>query len=255
MQNAAQVWLDGRFLGQHELPTNLTFPVTTGTAEFAIPADLRGDGEHVLAVMVRNNGNNWDLNADDAHKEGRGLVYASLTSATSDTFAVPITWKIQGVRGGQDLQDPLRGPMNNGGLFGERQGWHLPGHDDSEWAANAPADVEPGEYWLRTEIDLDLPRGHDHSLALTIGDPDTPRSTGAYRVLVFINGWQMGQFVSNIGPQRTFVLPTGVLNPNGRNTIALAVTSDGDPANAIEDVRLVSLRTARGGPPPLSAAR
>lgn len=250
-----QVWLDGRFLGQHELPTNLTFPVTTGTAEFAIPADLRGGGEHVLAVMVRNNGNNWDLNADDAHKEGRGLVYASLTSATSDTFAVPITWKIQGVRGGQDLQDPLRGPMNNGGLFGEREGWHLPDFNDADWAANAPADVEPGEYWLRTEIDLDLPRGHDHSLALTIGDPDTPRSPGAYRVLVFVNGWQMGQFVSNIGPQRTFVLPTGVLNPNGRNTIALAVTSDGDPANAIEAVRLVSLRTARGGPPPLSAAR
>ncbi|WP_396595656.1 beta-galactosidase [Brevundimonas sp. R86498] len=246
-----QVWLDGQFLGQHELPTNLTFPVTTGSAAFDIPETLRGTGDHVLSVMVRNNGNNWNLNADDAHKEGRGLVYASLTTASGPTFAVPIQWRIQGVRGGQDLADPVRGPMNNGGLFGEREGWHLPEHNAADWTNAAPSDLPAGEYWLRTEVDLDLPRGHDHSLALTFGDPDTPRSPGAYRVLVFVNGWQMGQFISNIGPQRTFVLPTGVLNPNGRNVIALAVTSDGDPANAVEDVRLVALRTARGGPPAL----
>lgn len=250
-----QAWLDGRFLGQHELPTNLTFPVTTGTAEFSIPEDLRGAGEHVLAVMVRNNGNNWNLNADDAHKEGRGLVYASLSSATSRTFAVPISWKIQGVLGGQTLQDRLRGPMNNGGLFGERQGWHLPEHDTNAWATQIPSDLPAGEYWLRTEVELDLPQGHDHSLALTIGDPQTPRSPGTYRALIFVNGWQMGQFISNIGPQRTFIIPTGVINPNGRNVIALAVTSDGDDANRIEDIRLVALRTARGGPPQLEQAR
>lgn len=249
-----QVWLDGRFLGQHELATNLTFPMTTGTADFVIPEDLRGPGERVLAVMVRNNGHNWNLDANEAHKEGRGLIQASLTRPGGPVFEFPITWRIQGTRGGQSLADPLRGPMNNGGLFGEREGWHLPEHDDSAWAARRPRDVPPGEYWLRTEIDLDLPEGHDHSLGLTIGDPSTPRSPGAYRVLIFVNGWHMGQFVSNIGPQRTFVVPTGILNPNGRNVIALAVTSDGAPENALEDVRLVALRTARGGPPPLAPA-
>jgi hypothetical protein len=59
----------------------------------------------------------------------------------------------------------------------------------------------------------------------------------------------MGQFAANIGPQRTFVIPPGILNPNGNNTIALAVTTDGKAENALEPVKLVNLRTARGGVP------
>jgi hypothetical protein len=59
----------------------------------------------------------------------------------------------------------------------------------------------------------------------------------------------MGNFISHIGPQRTFVLPPGVLNANGDNTIALAVTTDGQPENALEPVKLVTMRAVRGGVP------
>jgi Beta-galactosidase jelly roll domain len=76
-----------------------------------------------------------------------------------------------------------------------------------------------------------------------------PRSGGHYRVLIFLNGWNMGQYIADVGPQHTFVLPTGILNPRGRNTLALAVTSDGGPGNALETVRLTDLATARGGVP------
>lgn len=37
----------------------------------------------------------------------------------------------QGNAGGSANIDPVRGPMNEGGLYGERQGWHLPGFDTS----------------------------------------------------------------------------------------------------------------------------
>ena len=57
----------------------------------------------------------------------------------------------------------------------------------------------------------------------------------------------MGQFIAHVGPQRVFVIPPGLLDPNGYNTIALAVTTDGQPANALEPVRLVVLRSVRGG--------
>jgi hypothetical protein len=67
-------------------------------------------------------------------------------------------------------------------------------------------------------------------------------------VLIFVNGWNMGQFIAHVGPQRVFVIPPGILNPQGENTIALAVTTDGLPGNALEPVRLVALRVARGGP-------
>jgi hypothetical protein len=36
---------------------------------------------------------------------------------------------------------------------------------------------------------------------------------------------------------------------HGKNTIALAVTSDGAPGDALETVKLVNLRTVRGGVP------
>ncbi|MGH8855335.1 MAG: beta galactosidase jelly roll domain-containing protein, partial [Telluria sp.] len=74
-----------------------------------------------------------------------------------------------------------------------------------------------------------------------------PRSERENRVLIFVNGWNMGQFIAHVGPQRTFVIPPGILNPNGDNTVALAVTTDGRAENALEPVQLVKLRSVRGG--------
>ncbi|MFT3996362.1 MAG: beta-galactosidase [Asticcacaulis sp.] len=243
-----QVWVDGKFIGQDELDTGRQFPETTDSIKLAIPKLT--PGEHVISVMVRNNSHNWDLMADDAHREARGLISASLTTKGGRRFAVPIDWRIQGNKGGEAIADLVRGPMNNGGLFGEREGWSLPGKKDGFEAAKL-GDAPPaaGTYWLRTSFNLDLPKGHDVQLGLAFGDTTKPRSDRENRVLIFVNGWNMGQFIAHIGPQRTFVIPAGILNPNGENTIALAVTTDGKPENALEPVQLVNLRTVRGGVP------
>lgn len=45
--------------------------------------------------------------------------------------------------------------------------------------------------------------------------PEHPRA--------FVNGWQPGRDIADLGPQHTFVIPNGILNPNGANTIAIAV--------------------------------
>ncbi|MTV53795.1 beta-galactosidase [Pseudoduganella buxea] len=247
-----QVWVDGRFVGQHELDVGRQFPETTDSVRFALGP--LAPGPHVIAVMVRNNSHNWDLMADDAHREARGLIAASLTSKGGRRFAVPIVWRIQGNQGGEDIADVVRGPMNNGGLLGERQGWYLPALPDAArdgWLAAKVTDAPPapGTYWLRTSFELDLPRGHDVQLGLAFGDTARPRSERENRALIFVNGWNMGQFIAHVGPQRTFVIPPGILNPNGANTIALAVTTDGQAGNALEPVRLVTLRAARGGVP------
>jgi len=246
-----QVWVDGRFLGQQDLDTGRQFPETTDSIKFSFK-DL-APGKHVIAVMVRNNSHNWDLMADDAHREARGLISASLGSKGGRRFAVPIEWRIQGNRGGEDIADKLRGPLNNGGLYGEREGWHLPSGADAGagWQAAGPGDAPPapGTYWLRTQVRLDLPRGHDIQLGLAFGDTSQPRSDRENRALIFVNGWNMGQFIAHIGPQRVFVIPPGILDPNGENTIALAVTTDGKKENALEPVKLVTLRAVRGGVP------
>ena len=102
---------------------------------------------------------------------------------------------------------------------------------------------------MRSTFKLDLPKNHDVQLGLAFGDVSQPRSAPETRALIFVNGWNMGQFISHIGPQRVFVIPPGILNPNGENTFALAVTTDGQAENALEPIRLVNLHTARGGLP------
>jgi len=245
-----QVWVDGKFIGQQEHDTGRPFPETTDTFRHLLK-DLAA-GEHVISVVVRNNSHNWDLFADDVHKEARGLIAASITPKGGQRFGTPIAWKIQGNKGGEEIADLVRGAMNSGGLQGERMGWHLP-VDPSKpqpgWEATTvgAAPPSPGSYWLRTSFKLDMPAGHDVQLGLAFGDTSKPRSEVENRALIFVNGWNMGQFIAHIGPQRIFVIPPGILNPNGENTVTLAVTTDGRAENALEPVKLVNLHTARGG--------
>ena len=236
-----QAWLDGTYLGQREIASGVSSPPTRATDTFAIPSGLRTDGSHVLSVMVRDDSHNEDGGVNDAHKEGRGII-----GALFDGAVPAVTWQIQGAAG----TDPVRGPLNNGGLYGERNGWSLPGFADRSWATHGVPDTDAaaGTQWYRTTFDLRIPAGVDASLGLTIGDPSVPRSGGHYRVLIFVNGWNMGQYLADAGPQHTFALPTGVLDPHGRNTLALAVTSDGGAANALEAVRLTSYGVAAAPP-------
>src|ERR1700729_980975 len=104
-----QAWLDGVYLGQNVLASNLASPPTTGTATFTVPTVLRTDGPHTLAVMVRNDGHNEDGGVNDAQKEGRGLISVAMTDANQATVNPQITWRIQGNLGGEDIADPARG--------------------------------------------------------------------------------------------------------------------------------------------------
>ncbi|WP_084557570.1 glycoside hydrolase family 35 protein [Hamadaea tsunoensis] len=247
----AQVWLDGTYLGQNVLPAGVAAPATTGTAAFTVPAALRVGGNHVLSVMVRDDGHNEDGGVNDAHKEGRGLISVAYADAGGTAVTLATTWKIQGNAGGETIADTARGPLNNGGLYGERNGWYLPGFTDTGWATRTVPDsaAVAGTAWYRTTFTLGVPAGHDASLGLTIGNPATPRSGGHYRALVFLNGWNLGQYIADVGPQHTFVLPEGLLNPRGTNTLALAVTSNGATGDGLETVALTNLGTVLGGTP------
>ncbi|MFL6120096.1 beta galactosidase jelly roll domain-containing protein, partial [Actinophytocola sp.] len=207
---AFSAWLNGTFLGSS----------TTGTADFSFPAgSLRA--ENVLSVLTVNMGHEEDYNSTNNNKSARGLTVAALNGAPLTS----ITWRLQGVRGGEREIDPVRGPLSTGGLYGERAGWSLPGYPDSRWSdVTLPAgDARPGVSWYRTTVNLDLPAGQDTSLGLTVTD----EPSRAYRATLFVNGWQVGNYVNQVGPQHSFPVPNGILNPNGRNTIAIAVWNTG----------------------------
>ncbi len=200
-------WLNGHFLGSSD----------DATHQFDFPAGtVRAGADNVLSVMVENMGHNEDFNADDSHKQPRGLTGAMLVGSTAQ-----LSWRIQGSLGGENLVDPVRGPMNTGGLFGERSGWSLPGFPDRSWrSVTLPhRDPTPGEEWYRTRFSLNLPRDQDVPIGIRISD-DPSRH---YRALIYVNGWLIGRYINDTGPETSFPVPTGILRPDGTNTIAIGV--------------------------------
>jgi beta-galactosidase GanA len=229
-----QVWLGDRYLGWARGGTQADSdaPVNPdpGPGTFTLPPLAPGTPA-VLSVLVENMGHNDDWTADDNRfKQPRGLVGAALVGA--DT---PVAWRLRG-----NEPDPVRGPLNTGGLRGELAGRHLPDHPDRGWRP-APATLPPGVTWYRTRVRLDLPRGQDVPVALRFD------GTGRYRALIYVNGWQMGEFTADLGPQREFVLPNGILREHGTNTVALAVIALEE--SALGRVSLVPRGNHRGGVP------
>ncbi|ANS64993.1 beta-galactosidase [Streptomyces lincolnensis] len=246
-QGLLMAWLDGEPLGTHRMPVPDNSTVRQGSwakkATFTVPEDLRervadrGDA-HALSVLVRRMQHDQDGKAQDSHKVARGL-----TGVAFKGVSPKVRWRLQG----EAAVDPVRGPQNNGGLYGEREGWHLPGFADAGWERTGlpRAGRRQGVTWYRRTFRLAVEPGIDASVGLTLAD-DPAR---AYRVQIFLNGWNMGQYINDVGPQHTFVLPNGILRTRGTNTLALAVLSDGTTESGPEDVRLTLLGSAAGGVP------
>jgi beta-galactosidase len=225
-------WFNGTRLGT--VNTGTGNGNQSSTATFTFPAgSVRANADNVVSVLVRNMGHNEDFNANDTHKAPRGLLAANLVAANA-----AVTWRIQGAQGGENLVDVVRGPQNNGGLHGERVGYGLPGFDDATWTPVTLPRQETGQgvAWYRTTFQLDLPSTQDVPVGLRFTDDTTRR----YRVLIFVNGWNVGQYVNDVGPQRVFVLPEGFLEHRGENTLALAVWS-ADASGGLGQVSLEAL--------------
>jgi beta-galactosidase GanA len=206
---AFTVWLNGTYLGSKEADTN------TGEAKDTFnfpPGTLHPNAENVIAVLVENSGHEEDGTRDDYYKSPRGIK-----SVKVDGSPTSIAWRIQG-----NLEnDPTRGPMNTGGQYGERSGWYLPDFPDARWALldQTPVADPPGITWHRTTFDLHVPSDQDAAVALHIDDTNNRN----YRALIYLNGWLVGRYINDIGPENTFVLPNGILHTNGTNSLAISV--------------------------------
>jgi beta-galactosidase GanA len=218
-------WLNGVFLGSSgDRRHRFDFPA----------GSVRPGGPNVLAVLVENMGHNEDFNADDSHKEPRGLTDAAVVGSTAR-----LGWRIQGNLGGEQPVDEVRGPFNSGGQFGERAGYHLPGYPDRRWLpVTLPhPDSTPGTSWYRTTFALHLPAGQDVPLAIRLTDDPTRH----YRALIYLNGWLVGRYVNDVGPQHSFPVQPGILRTDGRNTLALAVWNADATTGGLGQVSLEQL--------------
>lgn len=97
--------------------------------------------------------------------------------------------------------DKVRGVLNEGGLFGERQGWHLPEFDTSKWTSRSLSSALPsgaGVGFFITTFDLNIPTDTDVPISFVF-DGGSTATTQPYRALLFVNGWMMGKRVGNLG--------------------------------------------------------
>jgi beta-galactosidase len=222
------VWVNGSYLGTVKTGTASGDQNSFGT--FTFPAGIVKPGQdNVVSVLVRNMGHNENGGSNDNHKRPRGLLSAALAGS-----AEAPSWRIQGA-----LPDAVRGPQNNGGLHGERAGYALPGFPGRHWAGVTLPHPEttPGVAWYRTTVRLDLPKDQDVPVGLRFTD-DPSRH---YRALIFVNGWNVGQYINDVGPQRVFTLPQGILRHHGENTIALAVWSYDSISGGLGQIGLEAL--------------
>ncbi|KAH7333386.1 glycoside hydrolase family 35 protein [Rhexocercosporidium sp. MPI-PUGE-AT-0058] len=200
-------FLNGAFIGswigsKSVTRSSLVLPFTNAT--------LRA--ENILTVIVDNMGHDQTSGATNP----RGIYNATLIGGAKFT-----EWRIAGTAGGQKNIDPIRGPYNEGGLHGERLGWHLPGFSDESWNSSAPAIglTEAGAKWYRTVVPLDIPSGLDVNLGFRLSSP----SGSILRAMLYVNGYQFGKYIPHIGNQVVFPVFPGILNYNGYNTIAISV--------------------------------
>ncbi|KAF8968901.1 glycoside hydrolase family 35 protein [Flammula alnicola] len=237
---AASVWANNVFLGtSFGNSTNNRNILEETDDKFILPAGALKAGQDNVITVVQvgslfvtvvislyfdkdNMGlNETDGSNTDSSKSPRGVRGFALDG---NTFT---EWKVQGKVGGyKNYPDKVRGVMNEGGLFGERQGWHLPGFSTRGWASRDLSEGLPsnaaGVGFFISTFKLNIPKGLDVMLSFTFEEPQGQ----PYRALLFVNGWMMGKRVGNLGPQAKFPVHEGILDYQGEkfySTVAVAL--------------------------------
>ncbi|KAI0690966.1 glycoside hydrolase family 35 protein [Cytidiella melzeri] len=229
---AYSAFLNGVFLGSSEGSST----VSMTSDSWAIPKNTLRVGQNNVLTVVQDHMGIVETSTNSG-KEPRGIRGYSIIGGNT-TFSM---WKLQGNQGGAaDAPDTYRGYLNEGGLYAERIGAHLSGFPDVGWKAGSPITngVEgAGINFYRTSFNLPLPQNTDVPIRLAITPSDM---SVRFRAQIYLNGWQLGKYINDIGPQTIFVLPVGILRRNALNTLALSLWSLDSSGASIAGLQLIT---------------
>ena len=244
---AAAGWtafLNGAFLGGH--PGDPALDATSVNLKIDATKHALKDKDNVLLVVTDYTGHDQTSVGPAGGENPRGILGATLKDGSGKTISFD-RWKIQGNQGGDKNIDAVRGPMNEGGLYGERVGWHLPRFSPlgTTWTTSSPLTgfTGAGIRWYHTTFSLSLEAGYDVPIAVEFSAEKTVQA----RVLLHVNGWQFGKFVPHIGPQSRFPVPPGIVNMRGRNTISIALWAQEEKGAKLTGLRLVEMGRVASG--------
>ena len=236
------VWLNSTFLGSFPGNGSLQFFAQT----LNLPQQLAPNTPQTLTVLIDHMGQDEEAPGTDAIKFPRGIL--DFTIAGVDAHSVE--WRMTGNLGGEAYRDRARGPRNEGAMYAERQGYHLPDPPSADWAIASPIKDglgKPGVGFYAASFELDVPVGWDVPMSFVFNGSASIDSGFNYRCQLFVNGYQFGKYVNNLGPQTVFPVPEGILNHNGKNDIALTLWSLDAGGAKVGGFELVPQRVIKSG--------
>ena len=186
-------WLNSVFLGSWAgSGSNQSYSQT-----FDFPTSLKEGSSNILTILIDHMGQDEEAPGTDAIKYPRGILNYSLPGhAQSD-----VKWKMTGNLGGQSYRDLARGPRNEGAMFAERQGYHLPRPPNANWKSSNPVEngiSAAGVGFYTTSFELDIPDGYDVPMSFVLNGTSSAgridNSGFNYRCQLFVNGYQFGKY-------------------------------------------------------------
>lgn len=185
------VWINSTYLGSFDgsgtpAGVNQTLTIPSGT--------LTPGQSYVITVLIDHMGEETSWTPGyDTMKTPRGIIDYALSGHPQ----TDISWKITGNLGGEDYVDKTRGPLNEGALYAERQGYHLPSPPSEAWESRNPVSggVDGvGVGLFVTKFDLDIPKGWDVPMAFAFTSATSDGAPHDHRVQLYVNGYQFGKY-------------------------------------------------------------
>ncbi|KAI7773977.1 hypothetical protein LA080_009499 [Diaporthe eres] len=239
------VWVDSTYLGSFN---GAGTPGGYNQTLSLSPANLARGRDYVITILIDHMGEetNWTPGYDTM-KTPRGILNYTLDGHPQSD----VEWKVTGNLGGEQYLDLARGPLNEGALFAERQGYHLPEPPTDQWEVRSLVEegIEgAGVGLFATSFDLDIPKGWDVPLNFVFANTSSADGGPAdFRVQLFVNGYQFGKYINNLGPQTRFPVPQGILNYSGTNYVSIMLWSQEELGAKLGGLELVADAVIQSG--------
>lgn len=184
----SSVWLNSTYIGSW--PGVNSYSSYSDT--YTLP-NLQAGKSYVITVVVDNNGldENWTVGNDTA-KDPCGILNYTLSNRDQSA----ITWKLTGNLGGEKYVDKVRGRLNEGGLYAERQGFTQPYPPNQDWPAGNPMTGSDfaGIAFYQASFNLSIPRDYDVPLSFYFGNTTINGATADYQVQLWVNEYLPSPF-------------------------------------------------------------
>lgn len=183
------VWLNNTFLGSW-VGSSIN---STAIQNLSLPSTLSRGRPYVLTVLIDHMGQDEEAPGTDVIKFPKGILNYGISGHDQSD----VLWKLTGNLGGEQYRDLVRGPLNEGCMYAERQGYHYPSPPTLKWTRSNPVEnglPHAGVGFYTASFRLNVPDGWDVPMSVVFGNSTKSTPGENYRCQLFVNGYQFGKY-------------------------------------------------------------